>query len=121
MSRKIDVLVAEHVMGHELEYDESFHPTEPFIGTYAPVPDYSTDLGRAWEVVEEMRSQLFWYTLQDLTIRHTVGKDHYCMFVPNQANVADALKNRVYSKCKSVTMAICTAALKAKGVDPNAT
>lgn len=56
MSRKIDAAVAEEVMGHEVMKP---HPDVWFMypnreHSAVEIPNYSTDIRAAWEVVEKM-------------------------------------------------------------------
>ena len=115
MSRKIDALVAEHVMGLTGYVLEPTHRPQTFQGQlnglveYPPVlPAYSSCIKAAWEIVEKMRSQstdIFVIT-QGMTVRCKIekwdDKDYVDEF---QAIHATA------------PMAICLAALKAKGVE----
>ncbi len=88
MTRKIDALVAEHVMG-----------LDPNRAEFA-LDEYSTDIAAAWEVVEKMSVPLE-------IIRHRDGK---------QWGVLDArFRNTTWAD--TAPLAICLAALKAKGVE----
>lgn len=105
--RKIDAKIAEHVMGWNLEdiairinRFEVFHP--------------STNIAAAWEVVEKMREDLFFFALQNLTIQTTLNNKNIAVFIPdgpsrNLKFVADA---------ETMPLAVCLASLKAKGVKP---
>jgi hypothetical protein len=117
MSRKIDALVAEKVMGWRVHHrntawwvkaeEENSAVSRPiaFVGTWAP----SEDIADAWEVVEKMRGSVHdisvgWHD-NKYTAVITVVIDTKCGFDQFQASADTA------------PMAICLAALKAKGVD----
>lgn len=83
--RKIDALVDEHVMGW---------------GCYI-VPNYSSDITAAWEVVEKMEGE--WFNLSAAS-----PKGWYAAFgsPDNESTYGD-----------TAPLAICLAALKTKGID----
>lgn len=115
MSRKIDALVAEHVMGWERSRDGSYiyppadAPTE-VVGRYKAefdegwpywTPHYSTSVAAAWEVVEKIGG-----SFQLIT-----GPKDYewaCGFGGSPPP---------WTFNDSAPMAICLAALRAKGVE----
>lgn len=109
MSRKIDALVAEHVMG--LNDVESFEKG-PFQNNlyYNPyddpngwevVPNYSTDIADAWEVVEKQKPN--WLSLDGC------GSEWNVTFHDSE--------NIWVANSDTAPMAICLAALKVKGVE----
>lgn len=108
MSRKIDVLIAEHVMG--LEVCES-PPVAPCYVDYGVgvdgvdgwLPHYSTNIAAAWEVVERFHSA---------GIRVDTGLDGK----GNRYRVRIITRN-ITQRAKTAPMAICLAALKAKGIE----
>lgn len=101
MSRKIDALVAEHVMG----WARIPNSKGRFMKWYGPLKKnkypnpqpYSTDIAAAWQVVEKMgHIGLNWEPL--------VSSKWDCVF------------ERTSTVAKTAPMAICLAALKAKGI-----
>jgi hypothetical protein len=99
MSRKIDALIAEHVMGKP--HDEIYYPhrfnAEGEKVIRRLIPQYSTDISAAWEVVGKMgHLGLNWEPL--------VIDKWDCVF------------ERESTKADTAPMAICKAALKAKNV-----
>ena len=123
MSREIDALVAEHVMGLDevgtsvgfegsrLRYVSSIRKviklaseTEE-IKTMTLVPDYSTDISAAWEVVEKIGVVK---TSESSTDLFDISR------YPEGYEVAFGFTNATH---KSAPMAICLAALKAKGIE----
>jgi hypothetical protein len=102
--RNIDALVAEHVMGWWLAKDEDgewcFMDGADFVCFNFDVPHYSTDIAAAWEVVEKMgHVGLNW---DDTT---------------NSPARWQCIMERGEYYADTAPMAICLAALKAKGVD----
>lgn len=124
MSRKIDALVAEHVMGLEVKsvikefITEGGFSDEPkkelfrekvedFIVSDGPIyvdcPHYSTDISAAWLVVEKLNNEGYRIFIDN-------GNKWMCQFI-----VPD--KWSTQHPEDTAPMAICLAALKAKGVD----
>lgn len=107
--RKIDVLVAEHVMGfqwRELNGTRClFNPKKIYnesmfaMGSTGSVPNYSTDISAAWQVVEKM-GEGKWFKLT----KHMSGT---CSVYFGGSGHADA---------ETAQLAICLAALAEKGV-----
>jgi hypothetical protein len=52
--RELDALVCEHVL--DMEVSRNIHTNLP---TWSNMPNYSTDISAAWEVVEKMDSKGF--------------------------------------------------------------
>lgn len=99
--RELDAMVAEKVMGWTL------HGVAPSGGRVliAPsgamgIPNYSTDISAAWQVVEKMRSKRIHFEMGS-----TIPGDWTAYF--NNDRATD----------KSAPRAICLAALKAVGVE----
>ncbi len=107
MSREIDALIAEHVMG----LDASVYPIRN--GTvYSDgkttfridegLPHYSTSIKDAWEVIEKVKHDgtfsLDWYEDEGWNVVQYIGNEI-------DTTIAD-----------TASLAICKAALKAKGV-----
>ena len=96
-NREIDALVAEHVMGME-RWDSS--------GMYSEIvpilPHYSSNISDAWQVVEKIEGQIL--------IDRTLGGRWVCEILVNQ-------RTSHMAEADTAEMAICLAALKAKGVD----
>lgn len=109
MSRKIDQQVAEDVMG--LKTEELINPDGKHVAliTYAEgdrdnyrhVKNYSTSIADAWTVLE--------YLKFDFDIERSSSRFDVKLYSRNRS------WDRAESK--SAPMAICLAALKAKGVD----
>lgn len=117
MNRAIDALVAEHVMGavclHEsigedagiyiLRFGADFDVTAwDFSGKIIPqgsLPRYSTDIEAGWQVAG---THLVYFSIRQEGITHKTWR---CRI------------DRAGSEAKTAPMAICLAALKAKGVD----
>jgi len=111
-NRKIDRLVAEKIMGWKY-YPEGHHISNELTwigadgGWYIKCPNYSTDIAAAWEVVEKLQKEY---------IVSILGPDdqgtHWCVDIMSKnqkLNFANEVGN-------TAPMAICLAALKAKGV-----
>jgi hypothetical protein len=120
MSRDIDALVAEHVMGWTNNWDNPGRGgmwgimdwIEKDDGTRTPVraadfPSYSGDIESSWEVVEKLANDGYQVTV-------SVYKDgcHVDCGIPRPGTWEPKR-----SFAKTVPMAICLAALRAKGVE----
>ena len=93
MSRKIDRLIAQHIMSNEILWGDT-------------IPHYSTDIAKAWEVVEEMNPEYnFFIRMLHRPAVRVIRKEY--MGHENTSTIFD----------ESAPMAICLAALKAKGVE----
>jgi hypothetical protein len=121
MSRTIDALVAEHVMGRKVKRIRDPDPDWPrdyafvddcgypmkIIGLDPPdniswVPRYSTDISAAWEMVEKFK----WCEIEK-------GVDGF--YSCKWSNHSETTRRSITRG--TAPMAICLAALKAKGVE----
>lgn len=110
MSRKIDALVAIHIFNNPWEWDEDLNTATSATDSGATMyPPYSTDIAAAWEVVEKLRD-----SREDITI-YTSGRSWWINVGDIFNNVRDMGDFEVVEE--SAPMAICLAALKAKGVE----
>jgi hypothetical protein len=113
-NREIDALVAEKVMGElrpsEKSGDHPYDDLDISPGGYwfrlpnlfwSPRP-FSEDIALAWKVVEKMK----------LTVGYSVGTAMWCCSDSLDINAAEFLESS-----KSAPLAICLAALKAKGIE----
>jgi hypothetical protein len=114
MSRKIDALVAEHVMGLETTtaWGEPFIVTETLLKENGlphkiciTLPAYSTDISAAWEVVEKLRA------LPNTWVRFNAYEEYDC-YIEQEGEITTGSYHQ-----KAMPMAICLAALKLKGID----
>jgi len=105
--RQLDALIAEKVMGwtdfvpkeNSPQFDVTATPPKWDCMRYQRVPDYSTSIAAAWEVVEKFpRFEI-------------VGSENRWAVLFDRESDID------YVIDESVTKAICLAALKAKGVE----
>lgn len=124
--RKIDALVAEYVMEVPVKEEwgeKAFWVYEPSpkgtreapgykwyregtLGLRDCLPRYSTNISAAWGVVEKMRTEMFSFYLMDCA-----GQGSW------EANF-DTKADQIYCHMhESASLAICLAALKAKGID----
>lgn len=117
-NRDVDRLVAEHVMGHEISSGKDSYYKEYAYIINGPVlddiPKYSTDIAAAWEVVEKISPQILdskpWTQCFITTIRDGI----HCSFKNLYSGeiLGDAIET-------TAPLAICLAALKAKGIEIN--
>lgn len=111
--RKLDALIAEKVMGYPDKlkadkYDNVYRKSgDSWIAT--AIPNYSTEIAAAWEVVEKMRLQGFFTSVTDLSLDSGI-EDWSWSFVDIKTG------SRRYNGRGTAPHAICLAALKAKGV-----
>ena len=113
--RDMDALVAEKVMGWNNIEGGHGHPTEsgPFVDcgclSHAyqkqEIPHYSTDIAAAWEVVEKMMDEGEYTSLECYGGR-------YCFHIHLTADTDDIH----IEVAETAPLAICSAALAAKGV-----
>lgn len=112
MSRKIDTLIAEHVTMLTSKYVSDFYENGGDTWWYTPegksltrIPDYSTDISAAWEVIEKVKEFIrvgrnikgrWWCEIERLSYQ---GEPDTWFVLEDTA-----------------PMAICIAALKAKGI-----
>lgn len=106
--RKIDALVAEHVMGIAPEkYERSTGcPTCGYDGQYEYAERYSEDIAAAWEVVTCGK---WTWSVQEMA--DGGGRRISCYF----ENEDDGIWETGYGP--TAPLAICIAALKAKNID----
>lgn len=109
--RKIDEAVAEHVMGWERDRDGDWlrphdEDTLEFVGK--SVPFYSSEIERAWEVVENLKDPEKGFRLA------------FCDDDVWEASFGDDPEEPGFGYAHGVTapLAISLAALKAKGITP---
>ena len=100
MSRKIDALVAEHVMGLDWRRQNSAGCTTK----YQYCPNYSTEIVDAWQVLNHCKDG------------HPNGVEwdaegYWFCLIPYRGNNWEIISS------KSAPMAICFAALKERGVE----
>lgn len=105
MSRRIDALIHQHVFGMGKHYVYLNTPIG-YEGNGKPVPHYSTDIKTAFEVAEKLK-------LYDITSRtYDTPKKHRsyaCIFYEKGEGIM--------AYAKTLPMAICLAALRAKGIE----
>lgn len=110
--RKIDALVAEYVMEwkHYPNNRNGFNWQAADEGYYE-LPEYSTDIKAAWEVVEKMKSFETGFALITLNDQFKELKwiAKFTLLKPKP--------HMKFEMNKSAPLAICLAALKAKGVE----
>lgn len=112
--RELDALVAEKVMGHKVKWGRSrFYPLDydtPFFDEQPlkrSIPNYSTDIAAAWEVVEKLKEQ----TAPERDIE--IGcYSFYRVSIVDAATEAEI----AVMENDSAPLAICLAALKALAV-----
>lgn len=98
--RKIDALVSEHVMGLPLQKDEKRGWVNS-RGKY--IPHYSSDIVAAWDALEMLRND--GHTIE---ILGGYGQDTWLVKIDNEF--------KSHPDAGSAPLAICLAALKAKGI-----
>lgn len=100
--RKLDSLVAEHVMG----FNNIGKRDIPGSETYQmfEYQKYSTDIAAAWDVVEKLRLDAIWLQIKP----NIFGFKIDCCPVPGV---------KIETAADNAPLAICLAALKAKGID----
>ncbi len=111
MSREIDALIAEKVMGLVV--------SDGITTEWDDVPHYSTDIAAAWEVYQ----RCFWYGKTKyqpgdcLVVCHNPyceTKEEYWVAYMDYDHL------ECFTRADTAPMAICLAALKAKGIDVEA-
>jgi len=113
-SREIDVLVAEQIMGWQIETDEpklkrlqQYFPRDehrrwwraPEGGWYCDPPSFSSDIAAAWQIVESMNSRGQFLFLSQCPEEYNIAFDEPRTISPD------------YIREKGVALAICKAAL----------
>lgn len=109
--KELDALIAEEVMGYEVvECDDDIITIQSMSG-WVRVPDYSTDLAAAWQVVEkldQMMPKTWSFSLHGSGTEWCVGIDsNDGQFLQNAAGV------QIYQQAETAPLAICLAAIKA--------
>jgi hypothetical protein len=111
--RELDALVAEKVMELKVDYEFSdvLEPRVPFLvdkyDEWGYLPNYSTDIAAAWEVVEFLRRK-FWSTnivCWDYSVKWVVT----CEYRTGHGEP----KKTLYADADTAPLAICRAALLA--------
>jgi hypothetical protein len=114
--RRIDALVAEHVMGwvNITPFGDDIwgNPTDgrTFMGqgqVGGPIPRYSTDIAAAWEVVEKLGIQFYLHC----DLRRGSAGDWMVFDSAASVDCCEPL-----ATAETAPLAICLAALKLKGV-----
>lgn len=108
--REMDILVAEKVMGWTRKYVGEFGNQiwdSPSQGAYLEdaIPNYSTDIASAWEVVEKMKEEGFQFVIGTSEL---FGKP-VRYFVEFKKEGTAFSHNRVYTD--TVPLAVCRAAM----------
>ena len=107
--RELDALIAEKVMGL-IAYKVQLVAPPPRVRTIdelqrvgSPLPHYSTNIADAWEVVD---------------LGHPCGwfDSYYIMRYGAGYAIGRCMDDAVYAEADTAPLAICLAALKAKGV-----
>lgn len=113
-SREIDVLVAEQIMGWQIETDkpklkrlQQYFARDdhrrwwraPEGGWYCDPPSYSSDIAAAWQIVESMNSRGQFLFLSQCNEQYNIAFDERHTISPD------------YIREKGVALAICKAAL----------
>lgn len=110
--RKIDALIAEHVMGLELSTEDSdYYIDHKPDGSCWEIPNYSTDIAPAFEVMEKVREDLDCHFRLE-SFDGTYRADFHHVDVDGLAVIGS------YKTSDMVPIAriICKAALNAKGI-----
>lgn len=116
-SSELDALIAEHVMGLILEKDLTIppKPTGMYLISRTPVsiaeiPCYSTDIAAAWKVVEKITTENTGFMYDCLWRDPNTKKWQFGSFGRDGEFFGE-------ESSLSAPLAICMAALKAKGID----
>ena len=121
--RELDALVAEKVMGWDITNPSIWWGNREVSGPFpdcdctshreaTTIPEFSTGIAAAWEVVEKLKGQL---TLQG---PHSVGFNEGESY-PNHwtAGFTDKAWDDIRGEANTAPLAICRAALKAVGAN----
>lgn len=121
--REMDKAISQYVFGNTKfvcrECEDDYHVVNEQNGliAYIPVPEFSTDITAAWEVVEKMQLLGFRYAIGKTSIANGERITHKAMF---QKNFPEPFRKNYkrYKTSRALTapLAICRAALKALGV-----
>lgn len=120
--RKIDALVAEHVMGLEVQKDQITKnwysektpddKSEFFIGkSNDKIPKYSSDISAAWAIVEKVESHTFTLTAEEDKLPMWGAAFGFWNSEKQDFDLIESLAD-------SAPLAICLAALKVSGIEP---
>lgn len=113
--RYLDALIAEKVMGLE-----SLQLLDPKVAGYVypddvwpHIPDYSTDIAAAWEVVEKLTTSVY----TSIELEPVAHYKEYTAAISFEVDDGDAvtIAGPFYFTASSMPHAICLAALKAVG------
>jgi hypothetical protein len=131
MNREIDALVAEHIFGwgevtFNAEINAATGRTPSRTGGmdgrgFAWIPRYSEDISAAWEVVERMKTDDWSFRFSNNAWAN--GQQSAAFFKAVNAIGKDILagdyvyEDNAWVIADSAPLAICKAALKAKGVE----
>jgi hypothetical protein len=118
---ELDALVAERVMGFIVErrgehwrYFNDAISEEGGGRWTSPVPDYTTDIAAAWQVVEWMRGEDFWFSLTykcGVFLGELDKPGYFARF----RCVRGGVRGEHFNAAESAPLAICRAALLAVG------
>ena len=107
--REMDALIAERVMKLIVDYEFEILRVPALADKYDEwgyLPNYSTDIAAAWDIVKELQGRGYWIVLYDY---HTIPSSvpyHFCF----------SKDGYTYSRGgETVEISICRAALKAVG------
>jgi hypothetical protein len=126
IGRELDALVAEKILGCKVgrharlrtdagEPDyicecDGYPHQHPWIDDTRYLPDYSSDMSAAWEIIEKLKERF------DGQFSFSGGE---WTFLLGTLDAGGDLQNgAVYASSASAPHAICLAALKALGIDP---
>ena len=120
-NRELDALVAEKVMGFQLNnkvVDWLAYPIRNGVVDYFEptiVPHYSTDIAAAWLVVDHFAD-----TGQEVSVSYIVRSDNHNNLVGSwvcDVGPGNGLRFVLTVAAESAPLAICLAALRAAGVE----
>jgi hypothetical protein len=101
--RRVDALIAERIYGEEV-FKSSFHPLMWFGSDGRPVPFYSRDITLAFDVLASF----------DRSVLERQGVCWFCWL-----DAQPPTHKAFMARAKTASLAICKAALKAKGISIN--
>lgn len=116
--RELDALVAEKVMGFAtlagniFVYDKAYKKGDLATAVSKPIPNYSTDIAAAWDVVEKVSMSIFPPSVQIDPGRYN-GSFWMAQITGDESNNYGPVVVQFGSSAPHV---ICLAALKAVGV-----
>ena len=136
--RERDALVAEHIMGAVWTHEPKW-PGGP--ADYLKLPDgaggvlaerrcsdgrtvypaglrhYTTDIAAACEVVEEMQGQWWWFSVETFPSPYGMNDGNEVMATFKPTGMPGQANDDVRASAETAPLAICLAALRARGVD----